>query len=80
MSLSTFKGKSLSIIRKLFAEKERKPAKITENGVRIYVSPNGSFEANLDDLMNSEKVQKELVRIEEIFNKMKATKNLNRRN
>ncbi len=70
----------MNFIKRLFAEKERKPAKITENGVRIYVLPNGSFEANLDDLMNSKRVQEQLVRSEEIFNKMKAMENPNIRN
>ena len=58
----------MNVFQKLFSEKERKPAKITEDGIRIYVSPNGSLEANTEDLMNSQKVRSRLERLEEIFN------------
>ncbi len=59
----------MNVFQKLFAEKERKPAKITEDGIRIYISENGILEADTEDLMNSKKLKNQLERMEEVFNK-----------
>ncbi len=59
----------MSIFQHLFGEKERKPDKVTEDGIRIYVSDNGSFEVDADNLMKSKKVQEDLKQWEKVFNR-----------